>query len=562
MKNLNFLLFFVLIFLLGCSSQKFVHPKKDVIAKIDGEEITLDQFKSRLEEKGFYSTSPGEDQKKKKEALQSLITDVLVEMKAKKMDLSQDDEFVSLKQKHTESFLLDFLYQKEIAEKTFVFPEEIDSFYQDHRDEYWEIPEFAKTYHILVRVSADSSDSGFSEEDRKAQEKISEIRKQIEAGEDFFELAKEYSDDITTKHKGGYLGRLKRGTIIRVFDKAVFSLNPGGVSELVRTLDGYHLIKVTDVERGKRRKLDQQLSESIGDYLKKEKEKRLASEYLDSLRRVANLIFNEEILSQEDSTVSGNPWVMIIEDKDTVWFENYLPFGSDWIEMQKLDYLTIEEKKKILTEYTDYFLSIPLLRNAAFAKGYHRTEEYEKEREAFELHHKKKRILNELNIDDYEPTEKEIWDYYLANQMRFVGDTLIWVRHILFSDSIQAEMAYRRIQSGADFEQMAKEYSDQDDFDLGYISSTKISRKFFEAASKTKINQVSSPVRTESGYHLILVLDKKNNFPSEIHISQIKNELKSEENQRRKTHWEESLREGKEIWINQRLLKKYLLKKK
>lgn len=68
-----------------------------------------------------------------------------------------------------------------------------------------------------------------------------ELRKRILDGEDFARVAKECSDDPSSMF-GGHLGFVKRGTMPREFDSAVFALSPGEVSEPVETEFGYHII--------------------------------------------------------------------------------------------------------------------------------------------------------------------------------------------------------------------------------------------------------------------------------------------------------------------------------
>src|SRR5690606_3612885 len=73
-------------------------------------------------------------------------------------------------------------------------------------------------------------------------------KKSVEGGADFGELAKTLSEDATTKNKGGDLGFFGPGTMARPFEEAAMSLEPGQLSELVRTRFGLHLIKVNDIE--------------------------------------------------------------------------------------------------------------------------------------------------------------------------------------------------------------------------------------------------------------------------------------------------------------------------
>ncbi|MGQ9489745.1 MAG: peptidylprolyl isomerase [Anaerolineae bacterium] len=85
---------------------------------------------------------------------------------------------------------------------------------------------------------------------------ITEIQQKLSAGEDFAELARQYSDDPGSKEKGGDLGWFPRASgFVQEFEEAAFKLQPGEVSPPVRTQFGYHLIKVE--ERDPARPLDE-----------------------------------------------------------------------------------------------------------------------------------------------------------------------------------------------------------------------------------------------------------------------------------------------------------------
>ncbi len=85
---------------------------------------------------------------------------------------------------------------------------------------------------------------------------ITEIQQKLNAGEDFAELAKQYSDDPGSKDQGGDLGWFPRDSgFVKEFEEAAFKLQPGEVSPPVLTQFGYHLIKVE--ERDPARPLDE-----------------------------------------------------------------------------------------------------------------------------------------------------------------------------------------------------------------------------------------------------------------------------------------------------------------
>lgn len=79
-----------------------------------------------------------------------------------------------------------------------------------------------------------------------AEKKANEVLAKVKAGEDFAELAKGYSED-TTASKGGDLGSLKKGQLVPEFEDALWKLEAGQTSEMVKTVYGYHIIKLTAV---------------------------------------------------------------------------------------------------------------------------------------------------------------------------------------------------------------------------------------------------------------------------------------------------------------------------
>ena len=80
-----------------------------------------------------------------------------------------------------------------------------------------------------------------------------ELLRRLEAGEDFAELAREFSQDEATAEAGGDLGFFSPGSMVIDFERAAFALEPGELSELVTTMYGIHIIKATDVKRIDRR---------------------------------------------------------------------------------------------------------------------------------------------------------------------------------------------------------------------------------------------------------------------------------------------------------------------
>jgi foldase protein PrsA len=84
------------------------------------------------------------------------------------------------------------------------------------------------------------------EEKKELRKKAEDIHKKAKRGDDFSQLASEYSDDPGSKTKGGELGYFPRGNMVPEFENAAFNLKPGDISDVIETPYGYHIIKVED----------------------------------------------------------------------------------------------------------------------------------------------------------------------------------------------------------------------------------------------------------------------------------------------------------------------------
>jgi len=110
--------------------------------------------------------------------------------------------------------------------------------------EAYETDKTATVRHILL-LTQGKNDT----EKTEIRKKMEEILSQAKAGEDFSELAKEYSEDPGSKEKGGLYENFGRGRMVKPFEEAAFSIPVGEISGVVETTYGYHILKV--VERKK-----------------------------------------------------------------------------------------------------------------------------------------------------------------------------------------------------------------------------------------------------------------------------------------------------------------------
>lgn len=169
------------------------------------------------------------------------------------------------------------LIPKDFAPK--VTDAEVEKYYTEHVKDY-ETPRQVQASHVLVRVA----ETGGSQAEDRAREKIADVIKRARAGEDFAKLAREVSEDPGSKESGGDLGLVSPGMMVPDFEKALFALKQGEVTaEPVRTPFGYHAIKVTGVQEASRKSL-KEVAAQIRDRLATDASDRGARARADEVR--------------------------------------------------------------------------------------------------------------------------------------------------------------------------------------------------------------------------------------------------------------------------------------
>ncbi|MGD8894403.1 MAG: SurA N-terminal domain-containing protein [Acidobacteriota bacterium] len=148
-------------------------------------------------------------------------------------------ESYRIPEKRVVSYVL--LDQEVLRPLVTVTDRDVAMYYQDHRDEFTQEEESCAR-HILVKVAAGEGSEGHSEEE--ARRIAQALLERVEAGGDFAAIAKASSEDQGSAANGGDLGCFPAGRMVPAFDDAVFELDPGETSGLVRTNFGYHIIRL------------------------------------------------------------------------------------------------------------------------------------------------------------------------------------------------------------------------------------------------------------------------------------------------------------------------------
>jgi peptidyl-prolyl cis-trans isomerase D len=184
--------------------------------------------------------------------------------------------------KHRETFKIParvkarylLFYPKDYLQQVQITPKEVENYYQNNREKFGQ-PKRVKVRHILIK-----SDSKNPEALAKARKKAESIREEAAQGKDFAQLAKQYSEDPGTKDQGGDLGTITRGQVVPEFEEAAFSLKAGGISRVVQTPYGFHILKVDEIQEAKVEPLEK-VKDKIQSILRTRQARELAHDAAD-----------------------------------------------------------------------------------------------------------------------------------------------------------------------------------------------------------------------------------------------------------------------------------------
>ncbi|WHX42651.1 peptidylprolyl isomerase [Mesobacillus sp. AQ2] len=280
MKNLiTIIAFLSLLFLLGACSTLTSGEERELLIKTDYGDISKDDLLKEVA-----STDRGQALIQKLVYMQILkgkyevsdkeVNQRLSEIKEQVGDQDQYTMFLQKQGFKNEEELKDHIEQslyffKATTEGVKVLDKQIKDYYEQHKNEYTE----ARTSHILV--------------DNESTAK--EIEKELKKGTDFAELAKKQSTDKVTSVEGGDLGYLsvRSQEMDPTFLTAALKLKKGEVSEPIKTVFGYHIIKVTDIKETPLSQVKDQIKQAL-----LSKEAKPIQEILNNL--------NKEIVIEED----------------------------------------------------------------------------------------------------------------------------------------------------------------------------------------------------------------------------------------------------------------------
>ncbi|MEA3355911.1 MAG: peptidylprolyl isomerase, partial [Candidatus Bipolaricaulota bacterium] len=164
------------------------------------------------------------------------------------------------------------------------------------------------------------------------------------------------------------------------------------------------------------------------------------------------------------------------------------------------------------------------------------------------------------------PTDDELETYFADNLSQYEEKEQLHASHILVNDEEKAIEVKQQLDAGADFAMLAKEYSTdtasaEDGGDLGWFSRGKMVEEFEAAAFSLEIGEISEPVKTKYGYHIIKLIDRRpGHTPTLEEVKdQVREDYITEEKNRIFNSWYEEVHSEAEIDIKRPMVNAILL---
>jgi len=218
-----------------------VVPPDRVVVAVGDVTVTAAQFDQIIDAlpEQYRSVARGSG---RKQFADNIVRIVVLAQEGKRRKLDESSAYRTQSMFQDANILANMTYE-EIGKNIKLDEADVRKYYEAHKAEFEQV----RARHILIRAQGSPTAVRPGQKDlteAEALAKAQDLRKRIQAGEDFAQLASQESDDTGSAAKGGDLGFFRHGQMVPSFEQAAFALQPGEIGEPVKSPFGYHVIKV------------------------------------------------------------------------------------------------------------------------------------------------------------------------------------------------------------------------------------------------------------------------------------------------------------------------------
>lgn len=286
----RWIFFGILIFLSfwfsGCEKfgEKGLRGKE--LVRVNNVSFSLEEFRQMSERQPLEGKMRLLNEKGLRDFLDNyVITREVLYQEAKKKGLDKNKDIMAKVEDFRRAMLIDALLEETLRGKSEVSENEVQQYYKENEDRFTE-PKEVKIRHILVN----------------SEPALKEVLEKLSKGESFAVLASTYNID-RSREDGGNIGYIRRGQLapsFGQFEEAAFSLRKkGDISEVIKTVYGYHIIQLEDRRGTVSRPLDQ-VKEKIRYFLQAKKRQDAYLEFVKEAKSKAKILINEKLWAEEE----------------------------------------------------------------------------------------------------------------------------------------------------------------------------------------------------------------------------------------------------------------------
>ena len=520
MKRLYLILALVLLSLslmVSCNSKK-----DQTVAQVGKDKITVGELVGEYVDMKKNATikilSDKPEFEQLKDFLERRIDSKLLKQAAYEKGLDKDPEIANQVEEEKKNLLVRDLFEKEVLNKA--KPTE-----KDVRDYYGKLGEKIKIRHILV----------------KTKEEAEEIYRDLKKGADFDSLARVKSLDSRTGSKGGDMGYISWNALVgaAAFKEVAFKLKPQEISRPVKTLSGWHVIRLDDRKKEEQKSFEEE-KDKLKTSLEMMRQQEIAIDYMVNLmekikmevvtstrkmlEEKAKALGADTLGVQQPEAVNVDPAQLSEEEKALPFLkykggelrvDEFLTFYNRWPPFQRPPLEDDEALKGIIF---NYLLAPEVLRKIAEEKGIDKSKEFKEKVNLYQENLMAEKYRNEIIWKDITVEQADLEIFYQNNKDKYITPAQAHVLEILVKTEREAQKILQQLRAGADFNELAQEKTIRTSAknrggDLGNITQNTYP-ELFEAASKLKKGELAGPIHvlqspSGEGYSVIKLLGKE-----------------------------------------------------
>jgi parvulin-like peptidyl-prolyl isomerase len=446
------------------------------------------------------------------------------------------------------------VYEHLILPQVKVDEAEVERLYRDSIGTLFTEPESREVRHILIAPQWKEMDGKRVKtpaQTAAARATADSLLVAIRAGASFDSLAAAVSADSASRVKNGYLGWIFPGNTVHDFDTAAFSGQPGDILGPVKTIYGYHLIKI----EAERPETITPLSDALADEIRRRlifvKSEDLGKLWADSMLAATRWTYNDAVL-ENLKDVPDTTWLLLVNDRDTV---RYGEWEGSWMMFQRQRDIegpgTLEQKHESLRLVGFPFLYIQTAEDFDYADDPIIVGERRQHlrSEAIRLAH--------IRLRELQTVPQARLDSIAATTQAETIEKPLHIQMIRARDTATIWEAYRSLVAGNDIATVAGWYHDnprevrQRTWDRGWLAQDELPAPLWGAAWILNVGGFTRPIEHDSRYYILRLEARRRAPAGQEEIQRQQEALRHQYRETGLDRWRDEIRSGHAIRLNQ-----------